>query len=163
MTGKLLMGMISVIAVAAIAGIGFATYTSTASVTVTANAGSFYIQASGVLTASSLAVGTCTLSATGSAITLSANNMLPGDYCNWTATYTDQGSLPGSLVTWFGSGLSGSACGQFTLPNQWIIYPVATVSPGGTAASFWANYTDVGSGTVTGSCSGTNTITYQAA
>ena len=160
--------MISVLAIAAVAGIGFATYTSSASVTVTANAGSFYLTATGDLTASSLAVGTCTSSAGPSgSITLTATNMLPGDYCNWTYTITDAGSLPGTFVTYTFPGFSGPGCSQLTTIANYFAhlpaYPVPSVSPGGTVASAWTNTTDTGSGAVSGSCSGTGTWTYQAA
>jgi len=163
MSSKWLLGMISVIAVAGIAGIGFATYTSTASVTVTANAGSFYVQASGDLTAFSLAVGTCTGSASGPAITLVANNLLPGDYCNWTATFTDPGSVAGSFVSWSGFTFTGPGCGQLANFGFWTVFP-ATLLPGSANhASFWQNVTDTGSGAVSGTCSGTLSVTYAAA
>ena len=166
MAGKWVIGMISVIAIAAVAGIGFASYQQSATVTVTANAGSFYLVATATLTGSSLAVGTCTPSAVGASVTLTATNMLPGDYCNWTFTDRDAGSLPGTYVTWYAPGFSGPGCSQFNLaPTQfpWIIYPVALVSPGGIAAEFSWNLSDNGNGQVAGSCSDYNTVTFQAA
>jgi len=77
--------------------------------------------------------------------------------------YTDQGSLPGSFVSWFAPGVSGPGCGQITTYAIWIVYPVASVSPGGTAASFWWNDSDTGNGLVAGFCTDYNTVTYAAA
>ena len=163
MASNRVLGLVSVIAIAALAGVGFAAYTSTATVTVNASAGSFYLIASGTLTASSLAVGSCTASATGASVTFTASNMLPGDYCNWTFTDRDAGSLPGNYVTWYAPGFSGPGCSQLAVLAPWVIYPVATVAPGGIAAQFYWNITDVGNGQVSGLCSDYNSVTYAAA
>jgi len=163
MAQKWMMGLISVVAIAAVAGVGFAAYNATATVTVTANAGSFYLVADGTLTASSLAVGSCTPSMSGTSITLTSVNMLPGDYCNWTFTYTNAGTVAGNYVSWYAPGFSGPGCSELTVNAPWVVYPVATVAPGGLAAQFYWNITDTGSGMVSGACSDYNTVTYAAA
>jgi hypothetical protein len=163
MARKWMFGLISIVAIAAVAGVGFAAYTATATVTVTANAGSFYLVASGTLTASSLSVGSCTPTMMGNSISMVGNNMLPGDYCNWTFTYTDAGSVGGTYVSWYAPGFSGPGCGQFSFNTPWVVYPVATVAPGGLAAQFYWNITDTGNGMVSGACSDYNTVTYAAA
>jgi hypothetical protein len=170
MAGKWALGMMTVITVVAVAGIGFAAYNATASVNITTTAGSFYLQGTGTLTASSTAVGACTSGAGPSGtISLYGTDMLPGDYCNWTVAFTDAGSLPGAFVSWVISGTSpgtGPGCSQFWVYGYapWIVdpYVTTTVSPGGTAASFWWNETDIGTGTVSGSCAWTGTLTESA-
>jgi hypothetical protein len=164
MGNKWVLGMISVIAVAAIAGVGFATYNATASVTVTGNAGSFFVVATGTLTGSSLAVGTCTASASGSAITLVANNLLPGDYCTWNATFTDPGSIGGNFVSWTPFIFSGPGCTELSNGGFWTSGPSISLLPGsGNFASFVQTVSDTGAGLVSGSCSGTLSATWAAA
>ena len=162
---KWVLGMIGVIAVAAVAGVGFATFTSTAQVTVTASAGSFYLVASATVTAQSLAVGSCGVAASGNNVTISVTNMLPGDYCNITDTWTDAGSLPGTYVSWSPASLYiGAGCGQLSAFAPWAPAPGAPVAPGGVAAGGYWNITDVGNGAVAGSCYfGNVTVTYAAA
>jgi len=163
MGGKWVMSLVSVITVAAIAGIGFAAYTSSASLTVNASAGSFYIVASAYVSSSSLAVGSCYVTPSGNSVTLVTTNMLPGDYCVFNNNYTDAGSLPGTYVSYVTTPPSGSGCSQLSVYAPWTLGPVATVSPGGTAAAGYWNITDVGSGTVGGACTfGPETLTYAA-
>jgi hypothetical protein len=165
MGNRWMMGLIAVIAAAAVGGIGFATYSSTASITVTANAGSFYVQASGGLTASSLAVGSCTSSVgPGGSISVVATNMLPGDYCNWTFVITDPGSIGGNYVSGQYATFTGPGCSQISSVGYWVPYPIPNLLPGsGNAAGFWQNETDTGSGLVSGACSATWNVVYAAA
>lgn len=166
MGSKWVLGMVSVIAVVAIAGVGFAAYTSTATANVNVSAGSFYIQGSGVITAQSLAVGTCAVAPSGNNVVGTISNMLPGDYCNITLTFTDAGSLPGSFVSWTPAYFTGSGCSLISVygSGPWIVYPVASVSPGGIAASAYWNITDIGSPAASGPCTiGPLVITYAAA
>lgn len=163
MARKWMMGLISVVAIAAVAGVGFAAYTATATVTVNVNAGSFYLVPAATLTASKLAVGSCTPTLSGDTVTVTDNNLLPGDYCNWTFSYTDAGSLGGTFVSWYAPGFSGPGCSQLTTNDQWTVYPVSEVAPGGVAASFFWNTTDTGTGQSAGLCTDYNTVTYAAA
>jgi hypothetical protein len=165
MVARWVLGTISVIAIAAMAGIGFATVTSTASVTVTANAGSFYVQVSGNLGASSLAVGSCTSSVgPGNSITVTSTNMLPGDYCNWTFVFTDPGSIGGNYVTGQYASFSGPGCSEIYSYGIWTTYPIPNLLPAnGNYASFWQNETDTGSGLVSGACTATWNVVWSAA
>lgn len=164
MGGKWALGILSVIAVAAVAGVGFAAYTSSATLTVNASAGSFYIVASASLGANSIAVGSCSAAPSGNNIVLTLTNLLPGDYCNFTNAYTDAGSLPGNYVSYTPGPFTGAGCSQFSVYAPWTTSPVATVSPSGTAAAGYWNITDTGNGAVSGSCTmGPNTLTYSAA
>lgn len=163
MGGKLVLSLVSLIAVAAVAGVGFAAYTSSASLTVNASAGSFYLVASASLYSSSLAVGSCSVSTSGNNVILTLTNLLPGDYCVFNNSYTDAGSLPGTYVSYVPGGYTGSGCSQFSVFAPWTIAPVATVAAGGIAAQGYWNITDTGSGAVAGSCTiGPNTLTYAA-
>jgi hypothetical protein len=166
MGSKWILGMVSVIAVVAIAGVGFAAYTSTATANVSVSAGSFYIQGSGAITAQSLAVGTCSVAPSGNNVVGTVTNMLPGDYCNITLTFTDAGSLPGTLVTWSPAGFTGAGCSLISIygSGPWIVYPQSTVSPAGIAAETYWNITDVGNAMASGACTvGPLVITYAAA
>jgi hypothetical protein len=164
MGGKLVMSLVSVIAVAAIAGIGFAAYTSSASLTVNASAGSFYLVASGSLTASSVAVGSCYVSTSGNSLIWNMVNLLPGDYCNFTVAWTDAGSLPGTYVSYVTGPIVGPGCGQISVVAPWVTAPVPSVAAGGTAAAFYGNFTDSGNGQVAGACTfGPEVLTYAAA
>lgn len=166
MGSKWVLGMVSVIAIVAIAGVGFAAYTSTATANVNVSAGSFYIQGSGLITAQSLAVGTCTVAPSGNNVVGTVSNMLPGDYCNITLTFTDAGSLPGSFVTWSPAPLVGGGCALISIYENgpWVVYPVSTVAPGGIAAQTYWNITDVGSQASSGTCAiGPLVVTYAAA
>ena len=163
MGSKWMIGVIAVISVAAVAGIGFASYSSTAVVNVSANAGSFYLVATADLTASSLAVGSCSVIPSGNSVTIQSVNMLPGDYCNWTDTWTDAGSIGGSLVTWSPAALEGPGCGQLSFFAPWTTGPYASVAPGGVAGGGYWNVTDTGSGAVSGACTGTVSMTYAPA
>ena len=164
MGGKLVMGLVSVIAVAALAGVGFAAYTSSASLTVNASAGSFYIVASAYVYSSSLAVGSCYVTTSGNSITLNLVNLLPGDYCQFNNSYTDAGSLPGTYVSYVTGPFVGAGCSQFNVFAPWTTAPVASVSAGGVAAAGYWNITDTGNGLTAGSCTiGPETLTYAAA
>jgi hypothetical protein len=165
MGSKWMMGLIAVIAVAAAGGIGFATYSSTASITVTANAGSFYVQATGELTASSLTVGSCSSSVgPAGSISVTANDMLPGDYCNWTFVITDPGSIGGNYISGQLASFSGPGCSQISSYGIWTTFPIPNLNPGSANyASFWQNESDVGSGLVSGACSATWNVVYDAA
>lgn len=164
MGGKLVLSLVSVIAVAAVAGVGFAAYTSSATLTVNATAGSFYLVASASLYTSSLAVGSCYVSTSGYNVILNLVNLLPGDYCVFNNTYTDAGSLPGTYVSYAYPPFVGSGCGQLSVFAPWTTAPVASVAAGGIAAQGYWNITDVGSGSVAGSCTiGPAILTYAAA
>jgi len=166
MVARWVLGTIGVIAVAAMAGIGFATVTATASVTVTANAGSFYVQVTGGLGANSLAVGSCTGAAGPSnSITMTSTDMLPGDYCNWTFTFTDPGLIGGNYVTGqYAVVYTGSGCSQISSYGIWTTYPIPNLLPAsGNYASFWQNETDVGSGLLSGPCTLTWNVVWAAA
>jgi hypothetical protein len=163
MGSKWVMGMIAVISVAAVAGVGFAAYSSTAVVNVSANAGSFYLVATADLTASSLAVGSCNVIPSGNSVTIQTTNMLPGDYCNFTDTWTDAGSLPGTLVTWSPAALEGAGCAALSFLAPWTAGPYSSVAAGGVAGAGYWNITDSSNGAVAGTCTGTVSMTYAAA
>jgi len=132
--------------------------------TVNASAGSFYIVASASLTASSLAVGTCSVATSGNNVILNLVNLLPGDYCNFTNAYTDAGSLPGTYVSYVYGPIVGAGCSQLSVNAPWTTAPVASVAAGGTAAAGYWLITDVGTGATPGTCTiGPETLTYAAA
>ncbi|HYA10060.1 MAG TPA: hypothetical protein VEH10_00055, partial [Thermoplasmata archaeon] len=156
MARKLALGMLAVIGVVAMAGVGFAAYTASATTTVNASAGSFYLAESAVVGAQSLtsASGGCTFSGSGNTWTLYATNLLPGDYCNWTVTVSDPGSIGGAPPAGYISGCSGT-CSQLTAAAFWYgpYGPLAPLS--GNVDTFHAVVSDVGSGQVTESDSWT--------
>jgi len=157
------LAVMSVIAVAAVAGVGFATYTSTANTNVSVNAGSFYIVASATLVGSSLAVGTCSVIVQGTSVEINATNMLPGDYCNWTNQWVDAGTIGGNLVSWSPAYMEGNGCSQLAFYAPWTNGPNAYVAPGGIAGAGYWLVTDVGNGAVAGTCQGSVSMTYAPA
>jgi len=147
MGSKWVLGMIAIISVAAMAGVGFAAYTASASVTVNGTAGSFYLVQSAVVNTSSLTSVSagCTYSGPGAAITVTAANLLPGDFCNFTVAITDPGSIGGN---WGGYATACSGpCTQLTLtigntpPYQPPLLPLS-----GNTDHYFVSVHDVGSG-----------------
>lgn len=153
------LGVIGVIAVLGVAGVGFATYTASATVNVNATAGSFYLQESADVASSSLssASGGCTFTAPGTSITLTASNLLPGDFCNFTVTVTDPGSIGGN---WFAPipGCSGP-CTQLSLAAANLGAYVTLLPLSANSDHFYVTITDVGTGAVSESDSWTFSLT----
>ena len=94
MTSKLLLGVIAMVAVVAVGGIGFATYSSSITVTGSANSGSldiaFYTYSDSVG-----AYAQCTVtSLSGSVAEVSVSDLSPGDSCTITLGVANYGSLP---------------------------------------------------------------------
>jgi hypothetical protein len=89
--------------VVAVSGIGFAAFTSSAYINGSAAAGTFYLYwsnpgASGSQPYNVCPVGTITSTSNESdTLVISASNLAPGDYCTFTATLNDGGSLPGQV------------------------------------------------------------------
>jgi len=153
------LGVAGLIAVLGVAGIGFATYTATATVNVNATAGSFYLYESGAVASSSIssASGGCGFSAPGTSITLTATNLLPGDYCNFTVTVTDPGSIGGN----WGAPIPACVgpCTQLTLAAANLGTYVTLLPLSANSDQFYVLVTDHGSGQVTESDSWTFTLT----
>jgi len=149
MRKNLSLGAIAVISAVALAGVGFAAYTATATVTVNANAGSFYLVNTAALRTSSLtsASASCTASAPGSSVSLTLDNLLPGDFCNYTVTTTDPGTVGGSAPYGVVGACSGG-CSQISIYAAWLS-PYGALAPlSGSSDTFYVLVTDTGSGAV---------------
>lgn len=127
------LGLIAVIAVAAIGGIGFSQFTSTATITGNASAGNIDLQWTPQGTPAMVATSSwddCSAVVTASTITITAYNLAPGDDCQLPSsdgvTLTNFGTIPAS-VTWSVTD-SAPACfgGDNSLPGA-IPY---TIGPG---------------------------------
>ena len=154
-----LMGVVGLIAVLGVAGVGFAAYTATATLNVNATAGSFYLYESGSVQSQSLssASASCAPGASGTALTLTVTNLLPGDYCNFTVTVTDPGTIGGN---WFAPipGCVGP-CTQLGMVAA-NLGPYVTLAPlSANSDHFYVTVTDSGSGQVSESDSWTFTLT----
>ena len=92
--------MVSLFAISllALTGIGYATFTSAVTINGTASAGNinlYYYSFSGAASSSPSGYGTCSWSGnTGTSVSLSYSNMVPGDSCAQTVNVEDTGTLP---------------------------------------------------------------------
>jgi len=104
-----LMAMVAVVAVVAVGGIGFAAFTANAYIGASAQAGtlSLYWGAPGGTMPTgtgSQSYNTCPAgllsekNTNNDTVTFSAGNLAPGDYCTFSATLYDGGSLPGTVT-----------------------------------------------------------------
>jgi hypothetical protein len=160
MGSRWIWGVIAVVSVAALAGVGFAAYVATATTTVNASGGSFYLSETSTVGSSSLSASSaaCAPGTPGSAITLTASNLLPGDFCNFTVTVTDPGSIGGNGP--FGVvGACSGPCSQLSIYALWLSPYSALAPASGNSDTFSVLVTDVGSGTVAESDSWTLTVT----
>jgi hypothetical protein len=94
--------MAAIVAVVAVGGIGFASFTATAYLNGSAQAGTIQLQwgADPVATPSATYV-TCSAvvgetTTAGDTLTVSASNLAPGDSCSFADSLNDVGSLPGT-------------------------------------------------------------------
>jgi len=153
------LGLVGVIAVLGVAGIGFATYTASASVNVNATAGSFYLLQTADVSSQSLtsASAGCGFSAPGATITLTVSNLLPGDFCNFTITVQDPGSIGGN---WGGylSACSGP-CTQLTATAGNLGAYVVLLPLSANSDHYYLTVTDTGTGAVAESDTWTLSIT----
>ncbi len=96
---KWILGLVGIVGVAALAGIGFAQFTATATISGTATAGSYgpiTIGSAGTYVSSGIAA--CSVSGSGNAGTYSASGFNPGDYCTTSPVISVGGNLPGTLT-----------------------------------------------------------------
>lgn len=125
---KWVLGMVGVVAALALGGIGFAQFTSTATITGNATAGTF-----GPLTWDHGATGTpspvdsqaCSTSGSGSTLTLSASNFAPGDTCSVKDALTNHGTLPGLLTESYTLTGSSANCPG----TEWSYSDTITATP----------------------------------
>ncbi len=117
MVSRMLLGVIAMVAVVAVGGIGFATYTSSITVNGSAASGdlnlAFYT--SGV-TDGTYAVCSVT-SLTGTVATISASDLSPGDSCSVTLGVANYGSLPATSESSQLTSYSGQLCGPYGTYN----------------------------------------------
>jgi hypothetical protein len=116
MGNRLVLAMVAVVAIVAIGGIGFAAFTSTVTVNGSAAAGNLVLEfasnpyGTGASTPSG---ATCSVQAYGgttTTISVSASNLAPNQYCTFTLTVTNAGSLPANSETSLFSATSGTYC-----------------------------------------------------
>jgi hypothetical protein len=146
-------------------GIGYAAFTSTSTINVTANAGTFSLGWWGMgVYATTSTYDTCTPSVSGSVLTVTVGNMAPGDECIITGYVTDTGTLPGTVAAGVpgpcndgGSGMCGYV-GYYD-NGGWTVTPLAggaytgTFTFSGSAPDSlqgaWATFTVTLAGTAT--------------
>lgn len=151
------IGLIAVIAAVAVGGIGFAAFTSTATINGTATGGTLNLQWTPAGTPS-LAAGTlletnvfdgCSATVTPSLITITATNLAPGDQCEINTSYglflENTGSLPATVpwtyasdYIWSGgtaacptsnfNGGDGLLAGTYTVPAGGYVGYLSVVS-----------------------------------
>jgi hypothetical protein len=110
MSSKLLLGVIAMVAVVAVGGVGFATYTSSVTIHGSASSGDLSLAFDyGYGTAGTYAV--CSVYYLyGNVAYFSATDLSPGDHCSVTLGVINNGTLPAtSESTTFGY-LTGSVC-----------------------------------------------------
>ncbi|MFY9717282.1 MAG: hypothetical protein WAK40_05040 [Thermoplasmata archaeon] len=105
MTNRWIVGVLGVLAVAALVGVGYSAFTATATVNGTASAGT------AAITVSTNGVGSCfypsgapapgafsfSENAKNTVLSITITNMVPGGICSTTATVTNVGTVPVSL------------------------------------------------------------------
>jgi hypothetical protein len=115
MGSRLVLAMVAAVAIVAVGGIGFAAWTSSVTVSGSGTAGAVtltWCSANGVPTGACTAspsftgTGGCSISASGSVLTLSGDNLGPSESCDFTAAILDTGSLPATVTE---SGTNGYA------------------------------------------------------
>ena len=107
------LGLVGVVAVLAVGGIGFAAFTSTATIQGTVSSGTF-----GPLTwdsgspgiPSPVASETCSSAGVGSNLTISGAEFAPGESCTVTDVLTNHGTLPGLLTETYSLVGSSASC-----------------------------------------------------
>jgi hypothetical protein len=134
MGSRLVLALVAAVAIVAVGGIGFAAFTANAYINGTAGAGNVqlawcnpgyascaaYYGATGPTTyfASDPGVNICptptviTSVTTEDTLVLSATNLAPGDYCTFTASLDNVGTLPVSVSGNGAYGGAGSGCGD---------------------------------------------------
>ncbi|MGC2288516.1 MAG: hypothetical protein WA688_01485 [Thermoplasmata archaeon] len=132
------MGLVAVVAIVAIGGIGFAAFSTSAYISASAAAGTFGpLYWSGAATptgseafdACSSSIGTTTN--TSDTFDLTAGNLAPGDYCSFSATLNNGGSIPASVYAEV-SSYTGAGCPVTTLFDSLT----GPVQPGETTGTF---------------------------
>ena len=128
MTRKWVLGLATAITLVAVGGMGFAAFTSTATINATATTGSINLAwtpvgtpnvGAGTLILTNTSYTTCTSSVTSSLVTITAGNLAPGDSCTISTTYglllSNTGSIPATVAWTFGSdyflNTTSAACG----------------------------------------------------
>ena len=140
MGSRMVLAMVAAIAIVAVGGIGFAAFTTTATVSGNGSAGSVQLTwTAGAATFCSESVNTYTdvvstgyVYYPGDTLILSAGNLAPGDYCTFSATINNVGSLPVTVTGAAPTGFSGAACSA--------IYYGDSISGGGGAGSPFGTY-----------------------
>jgi hypothetical protein len=110
----------------ALTGIGYAAFTSSIIMNGSGNAGTLSIVwGNSVSTAAydesgnAISYATCTYSGAGTTtLTLSANNLGPGDYCIFRTTITNTGTIPGTMTITNWGGITGYDPCQAAYPNM---------------------------------------------
>jgi hypothetical protein len=104
-----------------LSGVGYATFTSSITVTGAASAGSLVLGFANPATSGTTANGgSCSFSGTGASTSLTISNLAPGDICTATITVSNSGSLPSSSETTALSGLT-NVCTSVTY-NCFYVY-----------------------------------------
>jgi hypothetical protein len=116
-----IMGLVAVVAAVAIGGIGFAAFSTSAYISGTSGAGTFgpLYWTSTVTPAGSESFDVCTQFITTTTNTsdtyeINATNLAPGDYCSFSATLHNGGSIPANVYAQVTS-YTGAACDVTTL------------------------------------------------
>jgi hypothetical protein len=125
--------MVAAVAVLAVAGIGFAAFTSLATVQSNSTAGSMTIVVHNFTTQTNDQTLWCTGVNSGAYLNVTAGPFAPGDSCTVFGNITNTGNLPANvLANW---PHTGSSCFQYTvtLPthNPYVIPVGHGVQPGG--------------------------------
>jgi hypothetical protein len=143
MGNRLVLAMVAAVAIVAVGGIGFAAFTANAYVNGTATGGLAEIHFSGSATVyaygSYVSCGTPSFSSYGdplsddNVMTVAGTGFSPGDYCQYSETGVNGGSVGVNVASAFGgqSISGGSGCGT----NEWTLSdngPWDSVGPGGT-------------------------------
>lgn len=116
MGNRLLIAMVAAVAIVAVGGIGFAAFTSSVTVNGSATVGTITLEfaSNPYGTGSSTPSGaTCTVGSyvgTVTTISIAASNLEPGQYCTFSLTVTNAGSLPAISESSSFSATSGTYC-----------------------------------------------------
>ncbi len=120
MGNRLVLALVAAVAIVAVGGIGFAAFTSNAYIGASGSAGNIQltwsnpatIYCSGYYNTYSAAVGPGYVTYPGDTLYLTDGALAPGDYCTFTASLNNIGTVP---LTVTGGGLSSisSGCSEF--------------------------------------------------
>lgn len=138
MGSRLVVAMVAAVAIVAVGGVGFAAFTATAGVNVTANSGTV-----GPLTWSNggySGSGGCqppSTSDSGNTLVLVATSLGPSESCIFTATLSNAGTLPATLTEGVPS-YSADCSGSNIYSDNVLDGPVEEIAAGGSWSGFSA-------------------------